>query len=155
MLDMHAELLEMYRVTPQTLRALVRGIDAGQARERPDVEGWSIVEVVAHLADIEGHAHERIRRMLAEDKPLIEGIDEQALAREHRYHEWDLSDALHRFEEERAEHVATLEALGPDAWERLGRHSEFGDITVESLTRLMAFHDAIHLAQVGRIVLGE
>jgi hypothetical protein len=155
MLDTNAELLEMYRVTPQTLKALVRCIDAEQAQQRPAPDSWSVVEVVAHLADIEAHAHERIRRMLAEEKPLIEGIDEQALAEEHRYHEWDVDDALRRFEEERAAHVETLEALGSDDWERLGHHSEFGDMTVESLTRLMAFHDAIHLAQIGRIVLGE
>lgn len=155
MLDLHAEMLGAYRANLVTLEALLLGIDAERARQRPAAESWSIVEVVAHLADTEERAHARVRRMLSEDEPLIEGYDEQALAAEHRYHEMNLGEALARFKTERVAQLATLEALDADGWGRAAVHNEFGPITIGSLTELMVTHDTIHLAQIARILLGR
>ena len=80
MFDERRELIETYRATPVVLRALLRDLDDALLRERPDHDDWSIVEVVAHLADADGRAHERVRRMRDEEEPRLEAYD-QALAR--------------------------------------------------------------------------
>ena len=152
MYDERAELLDAYRATPPILRALLRGVDADTARTRTDRDGWSIVEVVAHLGDAEERALGRVRRMVREDDPALPGYDEAALAVERRYREQDLGEALGRFQALRAEHVAELAALAPDGWSRTGRHEEVGAITVQSLTAHMAAHDAVHLAQIARLL---
>ena len=151
----YQELLDVYRATPQTLRALVQGVDDERARERPDEDSWSIVEVVAHLADAEDNAHARVRRMLAEDNPAFEGYDEQEWARARNYRAMKLGDVLRRFEEQRAAQIGTLEQLDGDAWERPARHNQLGAITVSSITAHMTVHDAIHLAQIARMRLDE
>lgn len=151
-MDEHAELIETYQATPVILRALVRGIDDEQARYRPSAGEWSIVEVVAHLADADERAHERVRRMLEEEQPVLAAYDPAALAEERNYRAMSLAQALARFEQLRAAHVATLAQLGTADWQRSGHHEEAGTITVESLTRHMAAHDAVHLAQIARLI---
>ena len=152
MYDERAELLDVYRSTPVILGALLRGLPPDGARERAGEDGWSIVEVVAHLGDTEERAHERMRRMVREDDPELPGYDEAALAVERRYREMDLGEALQRFTSLRAEQVAELAGLAPEAWARTGRHQEVGPITVQSLTAHMAAHDAVHLAQIARLL---
>lgn len=153
--DTTTELLEAYRATPTTLRALLRGAGAEEARRRPDPENWSIIEIVAHLGDAERLANERIRRMLDEERPAMEAFDQLEAAERGRYRERDLEEVLLAFAEQRAAGVSTLEAFDAAGWARVARHVELGDITIEALVRLMVFHDAVHLAQIGRIVSGE
>uniref|UniRef100_A0A831TFB6 DinB family protein n=1 Tax=Thermorudis peleae TaxID=1382356 RepID=A0A831TFB6_9BACT len=151
-MDERAELIETYQATPVTLRALLRGITDEQARQRPSEDEWSIVEVVAHLGDAEERAHERVRRMLQEEHPFLPAYDPAVLAEQRGYRSMSLAAALERFERLRAEHVATLARLDATGWARTGQHEETGTITVESLTRHMVAHDAIHLAQMARII---
>lgn len=146
------DLVVLLRATPAVLRALVRGIDDERARETPGVDEWSIVAVVAHLADADERGIERIERMTTEDVPMIEGYDQVALAEERGNQGMNLSEALVRFEEIRAERVAALERLSPDDWERTGNHSEEGIISLRQLTLHMCRHDATHLEQIARMV---
>ena len=154
MYDECAELLDVYRATPVILEALLRDLPPAAVRTAPDGAGWSIVEVVAHLGDTEERALERVRRMVHEDDPELPGYDEAALAVERRYREMDLGEALQRFVALRAEQVAELAGLAREDWARTGRHREVGAITVQSLTAHMAAHDAVHLAQIARLIQG-
>jgi hypothetical protein len=144
------DLVEMLRITPVLLRSLVSQVTDQQARVPPTEGDWSVVEIAAHLADADEKAIDRIRRMTAEDEPLIEGYDQVELAERRRYREMNLSDVLNRFDQLRAERVTLLEPLNAAAWERTGRHSQAGIITLYQLTLHMCRHDAIHLAQIAR-----
>ena len=96
----------------------------------------------------------RVRRMLDEENPSIEAFDQAALAVERRYHEMDAGEQLARFETLRAEHVALLESLDDDGWQRSGVHQEQGAMTVQLYEAHMAGEDADHLAQIARLVAG-
>jgi hypothetical protein len=69
MFDTRAELLDVYRSTPVTLRALVRGVEDELTRQQPAPGEWSIIEIVTHLADAEEMVVKRVERMLTEDDP--------------------------------------------------------------------------------------
>jgi hypothetical protein len=146
------DLVEMLRTTPVVLRALVRGVDDARARDAPREGGWSVVEVAAHLADADEKAIERMRRMTAEAEPVIEGYDQVELAERRGYRQMSLAQVLDRFERLRAERVALLASLGAAGWERTGRHTQEGVITLYQLSLHMCRHDANHLAQLARIV---
>lgn len=156
MFDARAELLDVYRSTPTTLRALIRDLPDEVVRAGGEVEAedeWSIVEIVCHLRDAEERALARVRRMLAEDHPALEPYDQAEVARASNYRAQSLEDALEAFTRLRAEHVSVLQALDDAGWQRSGHHAEVGDITVEQLTAHMAAHDAVHLAQIARRIL--
>jgi uncharacterized damage-inducible protein DinB len=146
------ELIDILRATPVVLRTLVRGVDDERAREAPGEGEWSIVEVTAHLADAEEKAADRIARITGEDEPTIEGYDQVALAERRGYLGMALSDVLQRFEALRARRIVLLDGLDEAAWRRTGRHVDEGALTLYRLTAHMCKHDAIHLAQIARMV---
>ena len=146
------ELLKILRGTPVVLRALIGGLDAAASRRRPADGEWAVVEVVAHMGDTEERALARVRRMLDEDDPVLPGYDQEELARERRYIEMDLAEALERFEAIRAEHAALLAGLDDAGWRRRGRHSEQGPMDVALYEAHVAGEDVDHMAQIARLV---
>lgn len=151
MYDTTAELIGMLRATPEVLEGLLRAVTPERARAaRGGDEDWSVVEVVCHLRDVEERAIARMRAMRDEENPTMQGYDQEALARERNYAAADLSDAFAAFARFRAQHIAELEALRPEEWQRPGHHSEAGAVTVMRHTITIANHDAVHLAQIAR-----
>lgn len=133
--------------TPVVLRALVADVDEARLRRRPAPGEWAIIEVVDHLADTEERALGRARHMLAEDDPVLEPFDQEALAEERRYLDLDLNEELARLEQLRRDHLTVLEALDRPGWERTGRHGEHGELTVELYETHVAAEEVDHLAQ--------
>lgn len=154
MYDERADLLQAYRGTPETLRALLRGLPDEVVRAGGEGEdAWSIVDVVCHLRDAEARVIERVRRMRDEDRPALDAFDPEELARVRRYRDQSLIQALDELSRLREEQIALLEALAPDDWQRSGVHPEAGEITIQQLVAHMAAHDAIHLAQIARCII--
>ena len=146
------EILKILRGTPIVLRSLVRGLDHATWRRRPADGEWAIVEVVAHVADTDERALGRVRRMLDEERPVLPGYDQEALAVERRYLEMDPDEALDRFERIRREHVAVLEGLDDAGWRRPGVHAEQGPMDVLLYEHHVAGEDVDHMAQIARMV---
>lgn len=147
MTDAQTDLVHSLRATPTLLRAIVRGVDpaaAGQA----DAGDWSIVVVVAHLADVDDVMVARMRRILAETAPVIPDYDPEAAVADGTFQSLSLEDALERFEQARARYVAVLEELEPRDWFRPVIHETDGAFTVETFTARMIHHDIAHLAQI-------
>lgn len=152
MLDRRQEIQKTLRATPVVLRALVDGVEDARLRRRPAPGEWAIIEVVGHLADTEERALARVRRMLAEENPVLAPFDQEALAEERRYLELDLDQELARLEQLRRDHLAVLEALDEPVWERTGRHEEHGELTVELYETHVAAEEVDHLAQIARLL---
>jgi uncharacterized damage-inducible protein DinB len=136
---------------PDELARAVAGVGVEAAR-RPEEPGkWSIAEVAAHLADTEVVYAYRMRRAIAQPGVPMEAYDQDAWARELRYRHEDLSDSVAavRFLRERS--LRFLRSLPPELLERGAVHAERGLETVERMLRLVAAHDLVHLAQIGRI----
>lgn len=151
MYDAAAELVAAYRSTPETLQALLRGLPHEMIRAGGQGDdSWSIVEIVWHLRDTEERCLARVRLMLAEDNPVIEAYDEDALARDSNYRDLPIGRAFQEFSRIRGEQIELLASLGADGWQRSGQHSEIGQITIQQLTAHHVSHDAIHLAQISR-----
>ena len=77
-----AALAEGLVAGPAKVRHALRGLSAEQLRARPVPGKWSILEVVCHLADSDQAWAHRIKRAIAEEKPLLIGYDESRFARE-------------------------------------------------------------------------
>jgi len=78
---MHLQyLIDQYLAGIDTLQRAVVGLSVEQQRARPIPGKWSTLEVVCHLADFDLIDADRIKRTLAEDRPVIFDIDERQLA---------------------------------------------------------------------------
>lgn len=155
MYDTAKDLIDALRAGPEVLAGLLRDCSPEQARNaRGGDEDWSVVEVMCHLRDAEERALERTQAMIEAEDPFLAAYDQEQWALERRYAEADLQGALRAFRELRARHVAVLEALSPQGWERTGRHEEQGRITISGDIAHMAAHDAVHAAQIARQLQG-
>ena len=93
--------------------------------------------------------------MLERDDPEVVGMDQEAWARVGRYERRDPADSLALYTTLRRIHVALLSELTPRELRRGGRHSQFGNLTIGRIVRLLAGHDVNHAGQIDAILKGE
>lgn len=144
--------MEVLRETPILLASsLARATPAEIAR--PEAPGkWSVGQVIAHLADSELVWGYRLRRVLAEDRPVLQGYDQDLWADRLDYPDADPKESLERFAVLRKSHLDLLTRFLPGANDRAGVHPERGEETVGHLIGLYAGHDLAHLRQIARIL---
>src|ERR1700683_3421605 len=103
------QLLDQLGISPVRLRTLLSSLPESALRLRPPGGGFAPIEDAWHLRDIEAEGHFfRIRRILAEEQPLLTSIDGEQLARERRYLERDLGAALDGFAQHREASISLL-----------------------------------------------
>ena len=152
-------------MTPEERRALVkqyadgydeviRALDNFPAESlgaHPIPGKWSAREIVHHLGDSETTSAIRIRKLLVEDEPLIQGYDQDQFAIRLHYNERDTAPALEAFRCARETTMQLLPLMSEDDWQRSGTHTESGRYTLEDWLRIYAAHAHNHAAQIHRL----
>ena len=128
-----APMIEDYLAGVGTLRRAVAGMTREQLLARPVPGKWSTLEVVCHLADFDPILADRMKRIIAEDKPQLLGADEKRFAAALAYHERDVNEELDLIERTRSQLARILRTLPDSALERVGVHNERGPLTLERL----------------------
>jgi hypothetical protein len=134
-----------------SLQTEVAGIDDATLRRAEKPGKWSIMQVVQHLADSELVSRYRMRMILAQPTPDIQGYDQDFWARELNYNEMDLHEALEQIRVLRAANLKMLRSLSAEKMERYGIHSERGPENIRKILQMIAAHDLLHLNQIRRI----
>jgi hypothetical protein len=98
-----------------------------------------------------GDGMKRFRRILAEERPVLRGCDQDARAARLRYREADEEEALPEFAAVRTGPVRLRDGLAASDLARAGAHAERGEESVARMVLLQAGHDQAHLAQMRRI----
>ena len=146
-------LVAQYRDGPRAVLDAVAGITE-EALDRPPAtpDEWTARQIVHHLADSETISAYRLRRLIAEDDPLIEGYDEPRYARILFYDRRPIGPSLDALGAARATTLQILELLSEDQWARTGRHSESGPYGVETWLRIYAAHAHEHADQIRQAI---
>jgi hypothetical protein len=147
-------LIDRYREGVAAVHDAVRGATADELDRRPAPKEWSAREVAHHLADSETMSTIRLRRLLAEDDPLIQAYDETEFSRRLHY-DRPIEASLAVFAAVRASNVELLGALTEDEWRRTGTHSEEGPYSVEDWLQIYAAHGHDHADQIRRARAGR
>ena len=87
-------LINNYLAGPQMLRQAVAGMAQEQLDARPVPGKWSTREVVCHIADYEPVYADRMKRVIAENEPVICGGNPDALAARLAYGSRDVDELL-------------------------------------------------------------
>lgn len=114
--------------------------------------GWTVLEVVCHLRDFEAVYGERMHLAVDQDNPLLPFPNPDDMARERRYGEQTVGDALAEWKARRAGLLAFLRARSESDWERPAQHPTRGTLTLHDQLTLETLHDTIHLEQMTRIL---
>jgi hypothetical protein len=140
------DLIDVYRTAASAVDAALVGITDEELDREPD-DGWTARQVVHHLADSESMAYIRLRRLIAEDDPLIQGYDEPDWARRLHY-DRPIEPSLAVLRAVRQGSLQLLESLDPAEWARSGTHSESGEYSVERWLQIYAAHPREHADQI-------
>ncbi len=149
--DERALLIEKYSAGFQEVMKALDGFPAQSLTAHPIPGKWSAREIVHHLADSESTSAIRLRRLLVEDKPLIQGYDQDQFASKLRYNERDMAPSLEAFRAARATTTQLLTLMSEEEWRREGVHSESGRYTAEDWLAIYAAHAHNHAAQIQRL----
>ena len=148
--ERHA-LIAKYKAGYEEVVRSLEGFGEEALSEHPLPGKWSAREIVQHLADSEMNSAIRLRKLLAEESPQIQGYDQDAFAARLRYNERDIAPALDAFRAARATTAQLLDAMSDADWSREGTHTEYGRYTVEDWLRMYAAHAHDHAAQIRRL----
>lgn len=140
-------LIALYRDGYRAVVEAMHQITDAQLDARPAEGSWTVREIVHHLADSEMAAAVRLRLLLAEDRPVIQGYDQDEFARRLHYdrpHE----SSLQAFRYARECSAQLLERLTEAEWLREGTHTEAGAFGVEKWLETYGPHAHRHARQI-------
>jgi len=143
-----SELLERFRRGPDLVAAVITGAAGAELDFVPSPEKWNIRQILAHLADSEIVCSDRFRRVIAENNPTLVGYDQDAWAARLNYKRRRTADSLDLFRRLRAENYELLKELPEEVFERTGRHTERGVMTLGQLVAYDAEHHEKHAQQL-------
>ncbi|HEX8890204.1 MAG TPA: DinB family protein [Pyrinomonadaceae bacterium] len=145
------QLIAQYAAGYDEVAKSLEGFTSEELTARPIQGKWSACEIVQHLADSEMNSALRLRRLLYEDRPVIQGYDQDGYATRFKYNERDFAPALDAFRGARATSVQILSQVTEEDWKREGWHSESGLYTLETWLKIYAAHAHNHAAQIRRL----
>jgi uncharacterized damage-inducible protein DinB len=140
-------LVELYRGGYAAVAEALLKITPEEQDGRPGAGRWSVREIVHHLADSEMIAAARLRFLLAQDRPTIQGYDQDEFARR-LYYDRPYEASLELFRVVRQSTAEILDRLTPAEWVREGTHTEAGAYGVEGWLKTYADHAHKHARQI-------
>ncbi len=133
---------------PRLLSQAVEGLDNHHLDSPYRPEGWTVRQVVHHIADSHMNGYIRFRLALTEDRPLIKPYDEAPWA--------ELEDAAHMPVEVSLQLISAmherwgclLQSLDGSQFDAIYRHPASGDVPLRKAIHLYAWHGSHHLAHI-------
>ena len=145
------KLIAQYAAGFDEVTGALEGFPAGKLTAHPIPGKWSAAEIVRHLADSETASALRLRKLLTEDFPVIQGYDQEHYARVLRYNEREIAPSLEAFRAARATTAQILALMSDADWAREGWHSESGRYAAERWLEIYAAHAHGHASQIRRL----
>lgn len=150
-LEQRRSLIEQYKVGHAEVVAALEGFPPDQLTAHPIAGKWSAAQIVHHLADSEGQSATRLRKLVAEAHPVIQGYDQDQWASALRYEERPIAPALVAFRAARETTAQLLELMDEADWRKMGWHTEGGSYHAERWLEIYAAHAAGHAQQIQRL----
>ena len=144
--------LKSQSATPKKLESLLKRAPAAKLRKRPAPDKWSVVEILAHLADTEIVVGWRVRSILGAPGTPIQAFDQDVWAAAGNYAKRNPRKSIEQFRAVREANLALYKSLSPEQWKHFGMHAERGEESLQRILHMMAGHDINHVSQIERIL---
>src|SRR6266567_393483 len=145
-----ADQIETLRRLPERLRAAVHGLDEPQLDTPYRDGGWTVRQLVHHVADSHMNSYIRCKLALTEDAPTINAYDENAWAKlPDSKMPVEISLALTAAVHARL--VSLLETMSDADFEKTFKHPERGPVTLAGNLALYDWHSRHHAAHITRL----
>jgi uncharacterized damage-inducible protein DinB len=138
-------LIDQYLAGPAQLRKAVAGMSREQLAARPVAGKWSTLEVICHIADFEPIYADRMKRVIAEDYPLLLAGDPDVFQARLAYSSRDAEVELNLIQVVRSQLARILKTLPESDFARTGKHSIDGPIALSVLLERITNHIPHHV----------
>jgi hypothetical protein len=142
------DMIRAYLDGPGEVRRIVSDLNAQQVQARPVPDRWSTIEVVCHLVDSEQAWCHRMKRVIAEERPLIVGYDESRFTATLAYATHDLQEELALLDSMRRQMARIFSGLDHPTWSRTCVHTERGLMTLEEMLEAEVAHIPHHIRHI-------
>ncbi len=140
---------------PADLRAAVEPLSPEQLDTPYRPEGWTVRQVVHHVADSHMNSLVRFKWALTEERPAIKIYYEERWAELPDYSELTIEESLVFLESLHRRWVVLLRSLGEKELDREFLHPDTGPVKLAWNIGLYAWHGRHHLAHVQRLAERE
>jgi uncharacterized damage-inducible protein DinB len=141
--------IAQFREAPGLLHAAVQGLTKEQLSSRYRPEGWTLAQVVHHLAESDANAYPRLKYALTESAPPSVMVAPQELWAElPDARSADIANSLAMFEAIQLRWADAWESLSEKDFQKQWRHTWFGLVTVDFLLQQYAWHARHHTGHI-------
>ena len=133
---------------PARLRAAVTELGDAQLETPYRPGGWTVRQVINHVADSHMNAYVRFKLALTEERPTIKPYEEALWAELPDGKSADPEISLRLLEELHKRWVMVLRAMQPADFARPLVHPEAGVMTLDRMLGLYAWHGQHHAAHI-------
>jgi uncharacterized damage-inducible protein DinB len=143
-----AQRIDAIAAAPIQLRLAIAGLRDAQLDTPYRPGGWTVRQVVHHVADSHTNAYMRFKLGFTEESPTIKTYDEKVWAELPDARHLPPEVSLHLLEHLHERLVHLLRAVPPASFARTLIHPENGPMTLDSLLGIYAWHGAHHVAHI-------
>ena len=139
---------------PAKVEEAIVGVPDEQLNVPAGGEGWSIQQVVHHLADAHLNAFLRMKLILTEERPILKPFDQEAWAKLPDTTDLPMEPSLQILKGLHSRWSSLLETVAEEDWRRKGVHLENGLMSLDDLLATYSGHGETHLQQIAKIKAG-
>ena len=143
-----AALIGIIEAAPARFREAVQGLDGAQLDTRYRPDGWTVRQVVHHVAESHMHASLRFRWALIDDNPAVKAYDEAKWAELYDTRTLAVEPSLLIIEGLHARWAALMRSMTDAQFARTYEHSELGPLSLDRVLALYAWHSRHHEAHI-------
>jgi len=129
----------------------IEGLTEEELRYKPAPNKWSIHQILIHVTDSEISATPRLKKVLAEEEPILVSFDQDAWANTLSYDLLDREQYLHLFKLLRTSMQPILDNLTSEQSRRVGIYIDQERFTFKQLLEFHVQHVRDHLDQIERV----
>ncbi len=146
--DQRRQCIDVIADAPARLAAAVAGLTPAQLDTPYRPEGWTVRQLVHHIADSHMNAVIRFKLTITEDEPTIKTYEESRWAELADAKTPPIEPSLVLIDNLHNRWILLLRSVEPAAWSRKFRHPEWGSATMDFLLAQYAWHSKHHVAHI-------
>ncbi|MFD0677786.1 MULTISPECIES: YfiT family bacillithiol transferase [unclassified Paenibacillus] len=135
-----------------TLRSLVMGLQPDQLQIPYRPEGWTIQQIVHHIADNDMNAYLRFKRALTEDEPMSQTYREDLWAELSDYKDTPVETSILLLELLHSRFLILINSLRPEDFNRRLKTQVLGKITIDTALQRLVWHNQHHISQIKTLI---
>jgi uncharacterized damage-inducible protein DinB len=142
------EKITKIRELPSQVEQAIKGLRDEQFDTPYRDNGWTVRQVIHHLADSHMNAFVRTKLMMTEKNPNLKTYEQEEWARTPDAQKVPVESSVMILKGLHERWIRLLESRGPEDWKKTAMHPENGLMTLDDILTVYARHGETHVSQI-------